>query len=199
MAAAKKRAAARRSRKTRPPKKKAGRKNQAGGRKCRAFGETKSIYEWSQDRRCKVVYITIRRRLEQGWTAEKAITTRGMQRCRAFGCTKTLQEWANDERCSVSHAVLAARLRLGWPAKVSITYPIGKTYRRRGAVGRKFGAFGERQAISEWAADARCRVSHNTLRIRMGNGWDSELAVSTPAGGFRHPRTRPAASRRLKK
>ncbi len=40
-----------------------------------AFGETKTITDWSQDPRCKVIRRTFEARLEYGWTVEKALTT----------------------------------------------------------------------------------------------------------------------------
>lgn len=44
----------------------------------RAFGETKTIAEWSRDDRCKVSQAALRQRLRRmGWDPEEAITTRG--------------------------------------------------------------------------------------------------------------------------
>lgn len=42
--------------------------------KVSAFGESKSMTEWSKDGRCKVSFDTVRRRLKKGITAELAIT-----------------------------------------------------------------------------------------------------------------------------
>lgn len=40
-----------------------------------AFGETKTVTEWSEDSRCKVGTITFRRRLQEGWPPERALRT----------------------------------------------------------------------------------------------------------------------------
>ena len=39
-----------------------------------AFGETKATFQWRDDPRCVVSYITLRMRLQRGWEPEKAIT-----------------------------------------------------------------------------------------------------------------------------
>lgn len=38
-----------------------------------AFGETKTLAEWSEDRRCKVKYTTLVKRVLKGWNHETAI------------------------------------------------------------------------------------------------------------------------------
>jgi len=40
-----------------------------------AFGETKPIFVWSRDPRCRVSYTTLCERLKAGWIAEQAIAT----------------------------------------------------------------------------------------------------------------------------
>ena len=40
-----------------------------------AFGETKTILQWTEDSRCKVPYATIRHRLQRGWTPDRTLTT----------------------------------------------------------------------------------------------------------------------------
>lgn len=39
------------------------------------FGQSKTMMEWSEDERCKVGYRTLRTRIRDGWTAEKAVLT----------------------------------------------------------------------------------------------------------------------------
>lgn len=39
-----------------------------------AFGETKCMIEWSEDKRCKVTYMVLGNRIRKGWTPEKAMT-----------------------------------------------------------------------------------------------------------------------------
>jgi hypothetical protein len=40
-----------------------------------AFGETKSMAEWSRDPRCLVPYQVIKNRLRRGWSPETTLTT----------------------------------------------------------------------------------------------------------------------------
>ncbi len=44
-----------------------------------AFGETKTLIEWTEDERCTVKYATVLKRLSTGWDSEKAITSRKMK------------------------------------------------------------------------------------------------------------------------
>lgn len=39
-----------------------------------AFGQVKTVAEWVTDQRCEVGYDELRRRIEAGWEAERAIT-----------------------------------------------------------------------------------------------------------------------------
>ena len=39
-----------------------------------AWGETKLLKRWSEDPRCSVSYISIRKRIKKGWTPERAIS-----------------------------------------------------------------------------------------------------------------------------
>lgn len=45
-----------------------------------AFGETKTLSEWSEDPRCMVTYTTLKRRSHAGWSPERAITMAARQR-----------------------------------------------------------------------------------------------------------------------
>lgn len=65
-----------------------------------AFGETKAIADWAEDRRCAVLLGTLRKRLREGWEAEKALTTprRVGHQLTAWGETKSLTEWSRDPR-----------------------------------------------------------------------------------------------------
>lgn len=40
-----------------------------------AFGDAKTLVEWSEDDRCQCPYFTLRTRLNRGWDIERAITT----------------------------------------------------------------------------------------------------------------------------
>lgn len=41
----------------------------------KAFGEEKTIIRWTEDKRCKVQYKTLKHRIKRGWNPEKAIST----------------------------------------------------------------------------------------------------------------------------
>ena len=149
--------------------------------KIRAFGESKTLYGWSQDVRCKACYRSLRDKIAKGWDAEKAITTRRRaKKIKAFGRFKTVADWARDERCRVSNERLRRRLEAGWPAEIAMTAPLGHIHAKPTRKGRRISAFGEVKNISQWARDSRCRVCVNTLRTRFRQGWDAELAISTP-------------------
>lgn len=40
-----------------------------------AFGEAKTMMEWSEDERCACTYYTLRNRIQRGWDIEEALTT----------------------------------------------------------------------------------------------------------------------------
>ena len=56
-------------------------RNMSTNRRITAFGETKCMSSWAQDRRCVVSYTTLRSRLRRGWGAEKAIATKAREVC----------------------------------------------------------------------------------------------------------------------
>ena len=41
-------------------------------------------------------------------------------------------------------------------------------------------AFGESQAVRDWAKDVRCVVSDELFRSRLANGWHPEEAITEP-------------------
>lgn len=43
-------------------------------------------------------------------------------------------------------------------------------------------AFGQRKCIMEWTEDKRCVVRYACLRTRLRNGWNAEVAMTTPSG-----------------
>lgn len=95
-----------------------------------AFGEEKSLIEWSKDSRCVVTYHSLFYRLKNGMPPEDAITVAkqkpggGEKRIvLAFGEEKTIADWSRDERCVVLYRVLVQRLIKNWPAEDAITKP----------------------------------------------------------------------------
>jgi len=102
-----------------------------------AFGETKTLAQWSEDDRCKVAVRTLWKRLSMGWDAEESISSRANQSGRkykpnknskfyeAFGETKTIFQWSEDGRCQPSYKMLYQRVeQLKWDIELAITKPI---------------------------------------------------------------------------
>lgn len=65
-------------------------RNRRGNRLITAFGETKVLAEWAEDKRCSVTPDGIAARLERGWGVERAITSP-----KALGMAAN--EWAADK------------------------------------------------------------------------------------------------------
>lgn len=101
-----------------------------------AFGEQKTLSQWADDKRCRVEYATLQKRLRLGWDPEEAISAKplskrhyrpkkGIKKYKAFGESKTLFQWAQDERCKPSYKMLWQRVEIhGWDIKEAITKPI---------------------------------------------------------------------------
>lgn len=97
-----------------------------------AFGETKSLLDWSKDPRCPVPYDSLKSRvLRGGYTPEELIggvgrldTRRPKRRTTqvsAFDEVKSVSDWAEDSRCVVPLTCLQLRLRRGWDAERAMT------------------------------------------------------------------------------
>ena len=95
------------------------------GLKFEAFGEWKTLAQWSRDSRCVVTsHILLSRTRELGYPLKKALTEPAVRGLTAFGETKRISAWALDERCSVGYHTLYRRVRrLGWDAERAITEP----------------------------------------------------------------------------
>lgn len=50
-------------------------RNKRNNRWAKAFGKSKVLIDWSKDRRCRVSYNCILRRINDGWTIKDALTT----------------------------------------------------------------------------------------------------------------------------
>lgn len=51
------------------------RQRQSQHKRLPAFGESKTLAEWSEDPRCQCPYFTLRNRINRGWDIERAIST----------------------------------------------------------------------------------------------------------------------------
>lgn len=141
-----------------------------------AFGQSKTLNEWSQDPRCTVKREAIRTRLALGWAAEDAITrTKHHQPTLEFthnGRTLTLRGWADQS--GIKYHTLYRRI-----------YKDGLDFAdalEKGPNGKDFvmevAAFGETKPIYKWAVDARANCTSHTLRKRIRAGWHPEEAIT---------------------
>lgn len=104
-----------------------------------AFGETKCLFDWAADQRCKVTCWALRSRYDRGkWTDMEAMIVspqterkkiqRSMKSNRmftAFGETKCMSAWLEDSRCLVKIDSFRDRINKGWDAeKAMSTQPL---------------------------------------------------------------------------
>lgn len=151
-----------------------------------AFGESKPLYQWYDDPRCKVPKVTLAERVKRGYSMEDALRTKlfGLKsnkvlpRYRALGNLKTLPEWSHDPRCKVSLQDLRSRMRKGWKIVAAITTPPHDFDIMSESRGRFITAFGETKTPGQWARDPRCTVTAPTLNERIEMGMNPELAIT---------------------
>lgn len=153
----------------------------AAPRELQAFGQAHTVEEWSRDVRCSVSVSTLRKRLDAGWTLERAMTTppREVPHYTAFGETKSATAWVRDPRCVVTLSTVRGRLAHGWKLEQALTTPTTETRERHTP---RYTAFGETHSRTEWLCDPRCQVTRATLRQRLARGWTLERALTAPPG-----------------
>lgn len=167
-----------------------------------AWGENKTLVEWSEDYRAasEIKYRTILDRMNRGWSMEDAIsksvrTFKNLPSGRplappvkgshpydptieAFGETKALWEWAQDARCRVGKKVLWKRINeLGWIPEDAISkHPSPNN-----------GIRYEGYNILYWSKQPECEVSYNTLarRLKLGEALNTAMKQQTIARGVR--------------
>jgi hypothetical protein len=49
---------------------------------------------------------------------------------------------------------------------------------------RMVTALGETKTLAEWSDDARCAVAYGTLKFRVRQGWNADVAITSPAGSL---------------
>lgn len=63
-----------------------------------------------------------------------------------------------------------------------VTREIGNKNTRRNII---LTAFGETKCAADWLRDKRCKIKGNTLKMRLGMGWEIEKALTTPPNAFK--------------
>lgn len=155
-----------------------------------AWGETKTITEWTRDRRCvpKDVTTLSSRVRNHGMSDQEALEMPVGQNVpdpvllTYAGETKTIREWMKDPRCVVKvRSTILTRLAKGWSHEKTLTHPVRAI--NPSARVAKIEAWGETKTITEWLEDERCKVDATTLRGRFNRpGFSAEQAISVPAG-----------------
>ena len=142
-----------------------------------AFGERKTLTQWSRDPRCKVQRKTLEMRLACGWEPERAITAAkrdlSLGSFTVDGRTLSLPEWCKV--MNLRYHTLYSRVALqGMSIEDAITKGNKDTI-------RLITAFGETRPAYRWVVDDRSGVaSLGTLIKRLDAGWSAEQAITTP-------------------
>lgn len=97
-----------------------------------AFRELRGVMEWSRDPRCNVSALVFGRRINQGWSPERALTepaarstmpTIFSRELDAWGQTQGEAEWLRDRRCRIGRTGLVERLARGWTVEAALSTP----------------------------------------------------------------------------
>lgn len=152
-----------------------------------AFGETKTVSEWTRDPRCQVDKITtLSSRCESGMSDQEAIETPLGAKAKKprlltyDGETKSVMEWLRDDRCVPKmRTTIMSRLAKGWSHEKVLTWPVKEVKSTRSRV----RAWGETKSVPEWVNDERCKVDSATLWRRLKRSDVSpEHAMTVPPG-----------------
>lgn len=165
----------------------ANRETQANNRRSNAFvtawGETKTVSQWSRDDRCKTSRRDLHERISNNRLSPEdaislpagALMLARLRLITAWSETKTLTEWSKDDRCVVKLGVIVSRIdRSGMSPEKAIGSPVG-------SVKPLHPAWGESKTALGWSKDDRCAVNYHTILRRLANGTPPEDAISTPA------------------
>lgn len=74
-----------------------------------AFGDKKSLWDWSRDPRCVVKFSVLSGRMQRRWRLDRALTTPAAAqnvKHKAFGEERTIAAWARDPHCTASASTL---------------------------------------------------------------------------------------------
>jgi hypothetical protein len=145
-----------------------------------AWGDTKTVSQWSVDPRCRVSRAAIQYRLRNGMSPEDAMTADNpkapLPPVTAFGETKSGPEWKNDPRMKVDYKTFCIRIRKGIKPESALSAPMI----HHDSVW--LTAWGETKLAAEWSRDPRCKVGSPVLvrRSREWAGASHELIIAAP-------------------
>jgi hypothetical protein len=94
-----------------------------------AWGETKTLKQWTADPRCVVAHGTLRARMRLGWEAQKALSMPTRNYVAHYlggpdGQERTLRSWAMRADCVVPYSTLHDRVVYrGWPLDLARMTP----------------------------------------------------------------------------
>lgn len=155
-----------------------------------AWGETKTLAEWTRDPRCVVKdATTLSSRVHKtDMTDQEALETpvgANVPKPTMLtydGETKSVREWIKDPRTVVKvRSTIMSRIQKGWSHERVLTEPRMNTSSQTRV--KMVTAWGETKSIPEWVEDERCKVDSATLRNRLKQtDYAPEQAMSVPAG-----------------
>lgn len=136
-----------------------------------AWGERKTIGQWSSDPRCACSKGVLYDRLRKGVfsSTEEAIATEPNQQVflDAWGEVKNIAEWSRDERCLVPKSTLEYRIRKGMDPEVAMTQ---KQLRMEDLTKKKYG-------VNLVKVAKEVGIGRSTLQYRMSKGMTLEEAI----------------------
>lgn len=114
-------------------------RNKRNNRIITAFGETKTLVDWSEDPRCSVSRYTLMQRILRGWDHEMALSSASNETragkiphnaaiITAWGESKIVSEWLEDDRCLYKkpQGIWERINKFNWPPEKAMSQLPGK-------------------------------------------------------------------------
>ena len=135
-----------------------------------------------QERHPTVSEYLYRRRVNAGWSAERAATKpsqKPSQPIRVRGVLTTVAEART--KAGVGYSTYHSRLRMGWSkARAASTPNLGRGNRKRSKLPREIEYRGRRLPLNGWAKELG--INYRTLRARLNRGLSLAEAIEHPFG-----------------
>ena len=142
-----------------------------------AFGETRSLSDWSET--SGIPTSVIRKRIsELGWNPEEAVTKFKITDIVEFDGQKvSLKDLA--ERHQLSRANILQRLNSGWDLETTLKTPVNKCHNDYEIQLEYNGCV---KPLSDWARELK--IDAQIIRDRLSSGWSTERALSEKPKSF---------------